>query len=327
MPYLGLVNDANGQREAGRTVARLQRLARSLQKSVSSDLAADFLNATSALPWIQPRRLYQDPETKELFPGSAIASIPAERRWKLTSRSFGEHEYYEGRYGMSLAYATVVDALAERGLASLSGKRVLDIGYGSILPLRLMACMGAKVIGLETDRFPGTLYSHESDTGAVRAVRGRTIDRTRDGSIELRRGRFGVDWTPDPASLDLIISRNTLKNGYIHPRAEHAHEPNVRLGLSDERFLQAARASLVSGGLLAIYNTFDPRDPGPGADGRSPFTTLQFEGAGFRTVALDEPDDERSRRLYEAAQSAGADAGGPIGAAPVRALLTLVRTA
>ncbi|MBL8875966.1 MAG: hypothetical protein JNM86_09250 [Phycisphaerae bacterium] len=309
----------------GLTVARLQRLARSLQAAVKSDLATDFLNATSALPWIQPRKLYQDPESKVLYPSSQIASISAERRWKLVSRSFDEHDCYEGRYGMPLSYAAFLDALSDFGVRSLSGKRVLDLGFASILPLRLMACLGASVTGLETDKLVAALYAFDGDTGPVRSVRGRTIDRSHDGSIAIKQGRLGVDWKPEAGSLDLILSRNTLKQGYVHPRAEHAHEPNVKLKLTDEAFLETVRASLSRGGLFAIYNTFDPTDNGPGANGHCPFSREQLAASRFEVLAHDQSDDSRALALFAAADAAGSDLAGPLGKLAPRALLTIAR--
>ena len=309
----------------GLTVARLQRLARALQAAVKSDLATDFLNATSALPWIQPRKLYQDPESKELYPSSQIASISAERRWKLVSRSFDEHDCYEGRYGMPLSYAVFVDALSDFGVRSLSGKRVLDLGFASILPLRLMACLGASVTGIDTDKLPYALYDFDGDTGPIRTVRGRTIDRSHDGSVTLKKGRLGVDWTPQPAAFDFILSRNTLKQGYVHPRPEHALEPNVKLKLTDEAFLGTVRGALANGGLFAIYNTFDPTDNGPGADGRCPFTREQLTSAGFEVVAHDQSDEQRSLAFVAAADAAGRDLTGPLGKLSPRALFTIAR--
>lgn len=319
------VESSRAESKPGLAVARLQRLSKALQVAVESDLARDFLNATSALPWIQPRKLYQDPETKELYPSSRIASISAERRWKLVSRSFDEHAYYEGRYGMPMSYAVVMDVLARSGIGSISGKRILDIGFASILPLRLMACLGASVTGLETDKLPHALYGFDGDTGAVRTVRGRTIDRSHEGHIRLERGRLGIDWTPAPGSFELVISRNTLKQGYVHPRSEHAHEPNVKLKMTDEAFLALVRASLVPDGLFFIYNTFDPADSGPGADGRSPFSREQFAGAGFEVLEHDLPDDRAALALFGAADGAGADLAGPLGRLAPRALVTIAR--
>lgn len=316
---------ARSETKPGLTVARLQRLAKALSVAVKSDLAGDFLNATSALPWVQPRKLYQEPESKVLYPSSAIGSIPADKRWKLHSRSFDEQDFYEGRYGLPLAYAAFVDALPEFGVRSVSGKRMLDIGYGSILPLRLMACLGAKVTGIDSDKFPGALYGFDGDTGPVRSVRGRTIDRTHDGSVEIRTGRLGVDWTPATGSFDLILSRNTLKNGYVHPKAEHALEPNVRLKLSDGDFLNIARASLARGGLFVIYNTYDPRDSGPGADARSPFNKDQFSKAGFEVVAFDQADDDRYRSFIDVLRNAGTELTGPLASFAPRAFLTAAR--
>ncbi len=307
----------------GSHVARLQALAKKLRVHASSDLARDWLDAAGSLPWIQPRRLYQYPAKKDLFPRSAVMRLPAEHRSLLLSREFDERAYYDGRYGNGLAYWPLVEALARTGVSSLAGLRVLDIGYATILPLRLMACLGARALGIDTDTFPIAMYGEASDTGAIRAVKAKTNPAALAGSIEVSRGRIGIDWTPEPESLDLILSRNTLKNGYVHPNAEYAHEPNVRLDLDDRAFLRVVRESLRRGGLCVIYNTFDPAEVGPGADGRSPFSREDFASAGFEVLAFDEPDDARQATFADVVRAAGENTGSSV----PKALLTIVRAA
>lgn len=307
----------------GSHVARLQAMAKKLRAHASSDVARDWLDATGSLPWIQPRRLYQYPAKKDLFPRSAVLKLPAEHRALLLSREFDERAYYDGRYGNGLAYWPLIEALAGAGVSSLAGLRVLDIGYATILPLRLMACLGARTLGIDTDTFPIAMYGEPGDTGSIRAIKAKTNPGAVPGSIEVSRGRVGTDWTPEPESLDLIVSRNTLKNGYVHPGAAYAHEPNVRLDLDDRAFLRVVRESLRRGGLFVIYNTFDPAEAGPGADGRSPFSREDCANAGFEVLAFDEPDDERQATFADVVRATGLPA---VGAVP-RALRTVVRAA
>lgn len=307
----------------GSHVAKLQIMAKKLRAHAASDLARDWLDATGSLPWIQPRRLYQYPAKKDLFPRSAVAKLPAEHRSLLLSREFDERAYYDGRYGNGLAYWPLVEALARLGVSSLAGLHLLDIGYGTILPLRLMACLGARTLGIDTDTFPIAIYGEPTDTGQVRAVKSRTNTGSVNGSIDLTRGRVGVDWTPQVESIDIIVSRNTLKNGYVHPSAEHAHEPNVRLDIEDRSFLRVIRDSLRRGGLFVIYNTFDPDERGPGADGRCPFSREDFANTGFEVVALDEPDDAQQATFADVVRSSG----DPTASGVPRALLTAVRGA
>ena len=134
---------------------------------------------------------------------------------------------------------------------------------------------------------------------------------------EVARGRMGEEWTP--SECDVIVSRNTLKRGYVHPDREGV-EASVRLGMDDEAFLAMLRGTLARGGLVVIYNTFDPAEPGPGADGRCPFERASFAAAGFEVLLLDEPDDA-SQEHYAAVMRAH----GPVQTATPRALSTVVR--
>lgn len=307
---------ADGVGKPGAYVAKLQAIAKGLRVHAASEVARDWLDATGSLPWVQPRRLYQYPAKKDLFPRSAVMKLPAEHRGMLLSREFGEQVYYDGRYGSGLSYWPLVEALARAGMSSLAGLRVLDIGYGTILPLRLMACLGARVTGIDTDTFPIAMYGEPADKGAVRATKAATNPSRVGGSIELVRGKVGVEWTP--SECDVVVSRNTLKNGYVHPSGDN--EPSVRLGMDGGAFLGVLRGALARGGLMLIYNTFDLAEPGPGSDGRCPFARDQFTAAGFEVLALDEPDDASQERYAEVMR-----AHVPLEAATPRAVYTVVR--
>jgi SAM-dependent methyltransferase len=306
----------DGVDKPGAYVAILQAIAKGLRTHAASDLARDWLDATGSLPWVQPRRLYQYPAKKDLFPRSAVMKLPSEHRGMLLSREFDERAYYDGRYGSGLSYWPLIEALARVGVSSLAGLRVLDIGYGTILPLRLMACLGARVTGIDTDTFPIAMYGEPADTGAVRATKAVTNPSRMTGSIELVRGKVGVEWTPP--ECDVVVSRNTLKNGYVHPKGDD--EPSVRLGMEDGAFLRVMRGALARGGLMVVYNTFDSAEPGPGADGRCPFAREQFAAAGFEVTGLDEPDNASQERYAEVMR-----ARVPLKAATPRALCTIVR--
>lgn len=307
---------ADGVDKPGAYVAMLQTIAKGLRAHASSDVARDWLDATGSLPWVQPRRLYQYPAKKDLFPRSAVMKLPAEHRGMLLSREFGERVYYDGRYGSGLSYWPLIEALAHAGVSSLAGLRVLDIGYGTILPLRLMACLGARVTGIDTDTFPIAMYGEPADTGAVRATKAITNPSRVSGSIELVRGTVGVEWTP--SECDVVVSRNTLKNGYVHPVGDD--EPSVRLGMDDVAFLGLLRGAMARGGVMVLYNTFDAAEPGPGADGRCPFARERFAAAGFEVMCLDEPDDAAQERYAEVMR-----ARVPLKVATPRAVCTIVR--
>ncbi|HET9480609.1 MAG TPA: hypothetical protein VFP98_02545 [Candidatus Polarisedimenticolia bacterium] len=55
------------------------------------------------------------------------------------------------RYGSPLAYARALEIVSDSGMTDLSGRRVLDVGYGGIGHLRLMASLGAEFVGVEVD--------------------------------------------------------------------------------------------------------------------------------------------------------------------------------
>jgi hypothetical protein len=103
----------------------------------------------------------------------------------------------------------------------------------------------------------------------------------------------------------LVLSKNVLKLGYIHPEREPP-SPNmlIDLGVDDDTFLRAIHNTLAPGGLFVIYNLY-PRQAGPDepykpwADGRAPFTKDQFERAGFEVLEFNRDDTETARAMGE----------------------------
>src|SRR5262249_241072 len=57
-----------------------------------------------------------------------------------------------------------------------------------------------------------------------------------------------------PDGLDLFLSKNTLKRGYIHPERETDPRRLVHLGVDDAAFVAAVAQALKPGGLFVIYN-------------------------------------------------------------------------
>lgn len=56
---------------------------------------------------------------------------------------------------------------------------------------------------------------------------------------------------------DLFLSKNTLKRGYIHPAREPASPRHVvRLGISDEKYLQQVFEMLKPGGMQLQTDLF-----------------------------------------------------------------------
>lgn len=281
------------------TVAELRREAEALRALFGTELVRQFLDATTDLPSVAPRTLWRDPETREYLLPSAVEKLPADRRAALQERTADERVYYLTKYGSPLAYARALELLAQRGIGDVRERRVLDFGYGGIGHLRLLASLGADAVGVDVDSFLPALYHHASDTGPVRGRHGR------DGRVTLVNGRWPAE--PEAAravggGYDLILSKNTLKRGYIHPSREADPRLLIDLGVDDERFVRAMFDALKPGGVVLIYNLCPAEAPAdkpyiPWADGRSPFAREVWEAAGFRLLAFDETDHDAARRM------------------------------
>lgn len=101
---------------------------------------------------------------------------------------------------------------------------------------------------------------------------------------------------------DVILSKNTLKRGYVHPERPVDARRRLDLGMDDSAFLKILNESLTPGGHVLIYNICPaPSQPGQPyknwADGRCPFAREDWIKAGFRIVAFDRDDSDLIRRF------------------------------
>ncbi len=289
------------------TLRRLASEAALLQPLAQSDLTRRFLGATNALPKIAPRTAYVNEVTREYFSATARAALPDARRATLSEVQLDEYRYYYTKYGSPLAYLRALEFANDKNLTDVAGKRILDFGYGSIGHLRLLASLGAQVTGIDPDSYLAALYSDAADQGAVAlAANASRRGRGSPGSITLVKGY----WPRDAKIVeqvgrgyDLILSKNTLKRGYVKPeRKVDDKRQLVDLGVSDQVFLTAIFNTLAPGGKLVIYN-LHPKPAGPKekykpfADGRSPFSREQYEKAGLNVVAFDSEDHTTARKI------------------------------
>lgn len=315
----------------GETVGKLQLEANLLIPTLSSDLAKAFARASGALPGIEPRTYYRHKTTRQYYTTAQRAKLTEAELADIVDVECDESFYYLTRYGSPLAYSRPLDILAQHGFASTggaggaasggggaAGKRILDFGYGAIGHLRLLASLGAHVIGVEVDPLLHLLYAAPGDTGPIPRAdeAGKAADRAAQGSIHLVHGRWpaekeardGVAHSGGaaPASLDLFLSKNTLKNGYIHPDPERSKDIDPRrlinLGVDDAAYCREVFALLKPGALFMIYNLSPaPAPPDkpyiPWADGRSPFSRETLESAGFEVIAFDADDNAGARAM------------------------------
>jgi SAM-dependent methyltransferase len=289
-------------------VALLRREAKVLEPLVESRLAHDFLTATADLPAIAPRTIYLDEARRTYFTETEAHALSPESRRTLARVPVDEPFYYTAKYGSPLAYVRPLDLLGRSGLESVAGRKVLDFGYGTIGQLHLLAALGADVTGVDVDPLLRALYSAPGDQGLVKGRRGR------DGRIRLIDGRFPFDEAVRTAvggEYDLIVSKNTLKRGYVHPERPVDQRRLLNLGVDDVDFLKALHSVLKPGGRLLIYNISPAPSPPEKpyknwADGRCPFPVELWKSSGFRILAFDREDSGPIRAI---AQALGWDRG------------------
>jgi len=280
---------------------QFQREAAAMSPLVISKVGREFLQAVDTLPRVSPRLLYRNAAKREWLTPREYEERTPEAREGFATFDVSEEFYYTTKYGTPVAYARALDVLGQTGLDSVSGRKVLDFGYGGIGQLRILAAMGAEAVGVDVDPLLVSLYSSPADQGPIVAGRSR-------GSVRLVHGRWPAEEAAKDAvggSYDLIISKNTLKNGYLHPAEPVEKRMLVDLGVDDESFVRALYATLKPGGRVLIYNLCPaPAPPGkpyiPWADGRCPFPKPMWESAGFRVLAFDAKDDQAARLMGRA---------------------------
>lgn len=294
------------------TVQRLVNEAATVAPYAQSELAKRFLAATESLPAMAPRQVFVNEMTRDYYSAVEAAALPEATRVRLNKTTLDEYRYYYTKYGSPLAYMRALDIAASVGLTDLTGRKVLDFGYGSIGHLRLLASLGVHVVGVDPDSYLNALYSDERDQGSIAPAysrsRGAYLYRGNPGSITLAHGSYPKDGRVAALvglGYDLIMSKNTLKRGYVKPERKADKRNLIDLGVSDEAFLQTIYNALNPGGKLLIYNLYPtpagPKEPyKPHADGRSPFSREQYVKAGFNVIAFETEDHAAIRQIGRA---------------------------
>ena len=230
--------------DAPSRVRELEAEARALAPLVKTKLARDFLAAVPKLPGVSPRTVYRDSARTHAWSAREAAALPDSVRAKLVPRTLDETFYYDTRYGSPLAYVRALEILGLHGVRSLRGARVADFGCGMLGQLRLLAENGAEAVGIDVDPLLPALYSEPRDQGTIGS-----------GSVKLATGQW-------PASesmvrdvglgFDLFLSKNTLKNGYLHPAEPVDARMLVHLGVTDSEFVAALARHVKRGGRVLI---------------------------------------------------------------------------
>jgi hypothetical protein len=282
-------------------VGALRAEAKTLAPLVHSPLAKHFLAATAALPNISPRTIRFDSSRTHYYNEVEAGRLTDAERAPLLTRTFDDRFYYTTRYGTPLAYGRPLDLLAAAGFRDVNGRRLIDFGYGTIGHLRLLASLGADVTGVEVDLLLHTLYAYPGDQGEV-------AGHGRKGKLRVLNGRYPAEPEVTAAAgegYDLFISKNTLKNGYIHPAQPTDPRRLVNLGVADSAFVGNLWRILKPGGWAMIYNLCPaPAPPDkpyiPWADGRCPFSEAMWKAQGFEVMAFDRDDSPAARAMGHA---------------------------
>jgi hypothetical protein len=256
--------------KSGSVAKQLAESANQVERLVKNDWVKEWLKHGANLPSV-------DPFTVEI--NGRITSVD-------------EELFYVGRFGSPLAYARALDLAGDAGLDGLDRKRVFDFGYGSIASVRMMAAAGAEITGVDVSPLVQAMYADHSGSFG-------------QGKIQLLHGRFPKDDSlVDHAgtNYDLIISKNTLKKGYIHPSRSADPRMLVDLGVDDETFLKGFHDLLKAKGLVIIYNICPAKaaadqDYVPWAEGENPFSKEQWQSAGFEVLHYDVEDHTAAREL------------------------------
>ena len=289
-------SDASAEAAPSR-VAQLQAEAKALAPLYKTPLVRGFLAAVPKLPNVQPRTVYRDSARTHAWSARQAEQLPDSVRSRLVPRVLDEKFYYDTRYGSPLAYARALEVLGQNGVKSVRGSRVADFGCGMLGQLRLLAENGATTIGIDVDPLLPALYSEPGDQGAVGA-----------GSVALATGQWPATDEMRRAvgeGIDLFISKNTLKNGYLHPAEPVDPRMLVHLGVSDSEFVAALARSVKKGGRVLIYNLCPAPAPAgkpyiPWADGRCPFPRELWKVCGFEVLEFDREDSPAARAMGHA---------------------------
>ena len=280
----------------------LRSEAAALRALAHSTLGRQFLDATANVPTIATRVVWTDSSRTHAWTDAEAAALADSTRARLVRRELDDSFYWNTRYGSPLAYLRALEILSGYGVKNVDRLRLADYGCGTLGHLRLLAALGADATGIDVDPMLRALYCEPGDQGPVPAHSGH------GGRVRLVTGQWPAQDSIRAAvggGYDLILSKNTLKNGYLHPAQPVNPRMLVHTGVADSAFVAELFRALKPGGLALIYNLCPaPAAPGqpyiPWADGRCPFAPAMWRAAGFEVEAFDQDDSPRARAMGHA---------------------------
>ncbi len=217
-------------------------------------------------------------------------ALPEDERGGWRRREVSADTYYATFYGTAAAYLPAVEfAAAALGRAddpgAFEGTRVMDLGYGQMGQLELLAACGAEVVGVEVDPILTELYRDSLTPRSVANPHGAS------GSVRVTECLW-----PNEASCredvgggyDVILARNLLKRGYVKPRELIGNYVPVAHEMTDGEALGHFYDALAPGGVVVIYSLGGAPDPAkPWTDIANPWPESAWGAAGFEVVHHD----------------------------------------
>ena len=292
---------------------RIAAEAEAVAPLVTTDLARAFLKTAIELPPVDDRVILYRRSDRAALTLQDAEGRSEDELVDYEERTLTEAHYYN-LFSTPIAWARPLDVLASRGFESADGARILDFGFGNVAQLRMLASLGADVVGVEIVGIQSALYSLPEDQGEVR--RAVAAGEGDPGSLTLAFGQWPAEerMLEDVGdAFDLIMTKNVLKYGYIHPEREADPATLIHLGVDDANFLQRAYDALNPGGYFFIYNLYPPKalegEPyRPWAYGENPFDRDVVETAGFNVIEWNTPD---SPAIHALGRALGWDAQDP----------------
>jgi hypothetical protein len=285
--------------------AALAEEAERVREVVTQQAVVEWLGKAKELPEVEGQTLFVGPRVeggfdREVYTPRQARDLSEEDLAEFRAVTYGPERYYATNYGSPIAYATALACAADAGIESFAFKRILDIGYGQIGQLEMLARCGAEVDGVEVDPVVHLLYASTRLTDTVVAE-----DGTR-GRVSLHCGQWFRDWNFRKSvgkGYDLILARNVLKRGYVHPEEPMQGFDPIDVGGDAAMGAQIIYEALEPGGIAVVYNLGGGpwrREDGSynaPADVRDPFGREAWEAAGFEVLHFQANGSQAMREV------------------------------
>lgn len=288
----------------------LSKDAEALSAMVRSKAAAEWLGRADDVTGSNGRELPERTVYIRFRPNRAITqpefdALPGAEREAWRAREVTPETYLSTFYGSPIAYLPALDFAGEAMPAApgdpeptFAGKRVLDLGYGQIGQLEMLAACGARVTGVDVDPILTLLYDDSLEPrevpnpdGPAGTVRVLECPWPNDADCRERVG----------AGYDVIVARNLLKRGYVKPKEPLGGYVPVAEGMSDEEACRQFFDALAPGGVVVIYSLGPAPDPEvPWSDIANPWARAAWEAAGFEVIRHDEDVSAPARVMFAA---------------------------